>query len=294
MKIRRTPPNPSVKVANLEYSIPHEESNPKNILEEIIWSKDREVKIAKERITLEELKSKIDSIPRAKDFIHALKTSSNFPAIIAEIKKASPSKGIIRKDFQPIQIARDYQKAGASCLSVLTDKQFFQGGFDILIEVRKSVDIPILCKDFILTPYQIYQARAAGADAILLIAAILSDKDLYYLNKVAKLLGLSILVEVHNEEELERVIAIGQFSLIGINNRDLTTFETDIQNTQILAKKYSKQISENDILLVSESGLFTHKDLKEVYSAGAKAVLIGEALMKQDDICFGLKKLIIG
>ncbi len=294
MEIRRRPPNPSVKVVNLEYSIPHEEAKPRNILEEIVWQKDKEVDQARERLPLETLKSQIDKLPPTKDFIKALREASVLPAVIAEIKKASPSKGVIRQDFDPVAIALAYEKGGASCLSVLTDKTFFQGGFDFLIAVRKVVQLPLLCKDFILFPYQLYQARAAGADAVLLIAAILSDQDLKYLSKVASRLGLFVLVEVHDSMELERVLNISGFDLIGINNRDLKDFHTELCVTESLMEKFQSQIKEQGAIVVSESGLFTRNDLNRVLKAGAKAVLVGESLMRQNDIALGLCNLIAG
>tara|TARA_B100000700_G_scaffold113839_1_gene127936 strand:- start:641 stop:1525 length:885 start_codon:yes stop_codon:yes gene_type:complete len=292
MKIRRRPPNPSIKVSNLEYEIPHPDSKPKNILEEIVWQKDIEVEISRKTVTLNDLKKKVKDLPKTIDFIKALKNSKSKPALISEIKKASPSRGIIRKDFDAGKIGKLYQDGGASCISVLTDKKFFQGGFDVLVEVRKEIKIPILCKDFIIYPYQLYQARAAGADAALLIAAILSDSDLKYLSKVAEHLGLTILVEVHDSEELERVLNIPTFKLVGINNRNLKTFKTDLQVTKKLAENYANQIKDNSITLVSESGLFTRDDLALVNSYGADAVLVGESLMSQEDILSGVKKLI--
>ncbi len=294
MDIRRRPPNPSVKVANLEYAIPHSEAEPRNILEKIVWEKDREVEIARQRMPLEKLKSQIAALNKPKDFISALRSASVLPAVIAEVKKASPSRGIIREEFNPVAIAKDYQAGGASCLSVLTDKTFFKGGFEVLIEIRKMVDLPILCKDFILMPYQLYQARAAGADAVLLIAAILHDQDLQYLRKVASTLGLTVLVEVHDSEELERVLNIGSFPLIGINNRDLRTFETDLATTETLSKKHEKRLTEQGVLVVSESGLFDRSDLNRVFAVGAEAVLVGESLMRKDDIRSGLRDLIGG
>ncbi len=294
MEIRRRPPNPSVKVSSLEYSIPHAESEPRNILEKIVWEKDREVKAARNRVPLNKLKSQIEDLPGTLDFLKALKNASFLPAVIAEVKKASPSKGVICEYFDPVAIASAYQDGGASCISVLTDKTFFQGGFEVLVEVRKTVDIPLLCKDFILSPYQIYQARAAGADAILLIAAILSDQDLSYLKKVASSLGLGVLVEAHDADELQRVLAIGGFPIVGINNRDLTTFETDLSTTEKLAKKFEFSLGNQDVVLVSESGLFTRKDIKRVHDAGAGAVLIGESLMRHGDIRSALRQLISG
>ena len=294
MEIRRRPPNPSVKVSNLEYAIPHSESEPRNILEQIVWEKDREVEVARKRVPLDTLQSKINSLSSTRNFLDALLKAPVMPAIIAEVKKASPSKGIIREDFDPVAIAEAYQEGGANCLSVLTDKTFFQGGFDVLVEIRKTVDLPILCKDFILMPYQLYQARAAGADAVLLIAAILSDQDLNYLRKVAYSLELTVLVEVHDSLELDRVLNIGSFPLIGINNRDLTTFETDLATTETLCKKHEKRLKGQNSLVVSESGLFKHEDLQRVFAVGARAVLVGESLMRQVDIRAGLRELIGG
>ena len=294
MEIRRRPPNPSVKVAHLEYAIPHVDAEPRHILEKIVWEKDREVETARQRVSLETLKSQIAELPAPRDFLAALRDASSSPAVIAEVKKASPSKGVIRADFDPVAIASAYAKGGASCLSVLTDKTFFQGGFDVLVEVRQAVELPLLCKDFILTPYQLYQARAAGADAALLIVAILTDQDLSYLAKVAASLGLTVLVEVHDAEELDRVLSIGEFPLIGVNNRDLTTFETDLGTTEVLAKQFAQRLQHQGALLVSESGLLNRADLSRVEQAGAKAVLVGEALMRQADVCVGLRQLMGG
>ncbi len=222
----------------------------------------------------------------------ALRASCRKPAVIAEVKKASPSKGVIREDFDPVAIARGYQAGGASCLSVLTDKAFFQGGFEVLVEVRQAVDLPLLCKDFILTPYQLYQARAAGADAALLIAAILSDQDLIYLLKVAHALGLAVLLEVHDAAEMERALALEGVALIGINNRDLTSFHTDLATTEVLMARFGQRLRERGALLVSESGLTSRDDLDRVMGAGADAVLVGEALMRQADVTAALEALI--
>ena len=294
MEIRRRPPNPKVKVAHLEFAIPHDESEPRNILEKIVWEKDREVAIARERVSLDQLKKQVAELPATRDFLAALKAACRKPAVIAEVKKASPSKGVIREDFDPEAIARGYAAGGASCLSVLTDKQFFQGGFEVLVQVRQVVDLPLLCKDFILSPYQLYQARAAGADAALLIAAILSDADMAYLLKAARTLGLTVLVEVHDAAELERVLALDGVQLIGINNRDLATFHTDLATTEALTERYGEQIRAKGCLLVSESGLFTRDDLDRVQSAGADAVLVGESLMRQPDVTAALETLING
>lgn len=292
MEFRRRPPNPKVKVLHLEYAIRHKESEPRHILEKIVWEKDREVAAARERVPLEKLKQQVADLPAPRDFSAALRAACRKPAVIAEIKKASPSKGVIREDFDPEAIARAYAAGGASCLSVLTDRQFFQGGFEVLVQVRQVVDLPLLCKDFILSPYQLFQARAAGADAALLIAAILSDQDMAYLLKVARALGLTLLVEVHDAPEMERVLALEGVQLIGINNRNLATFETDLATTQHLTASYGEQIRAKGCLLVSESGLASRDDLDRVQSAGADAVLVGEALMRQEDVTAALETLI--
>jgi indole-3-glycerol phosphate synthase len=294
MEIRRRPPNPSVKVAHLEYGIPHPEEQPRHILEKIVWEKDREIAAARERVSLEQLRGQVAKLPATRDFVAALKASCRKPAVIAEIKKASPSKGVIREDFDPVAIAKGYAAGGASCLSVLTDKTFFQGGFEVLVAVREAVELPLLCKDFILSPYQLYQARAAGADAALLIAAILDDQDLAYLLKVGRSLGLAVLVEVHDAQEMERVLRLGGVQMIGINNRDLSTFEVDLATTERLMAQFGDQIRATGALLVSESGLFSRDDLDRVVSAGADAVLVGEALMRQPDVTAALEGLIGG
>ena len=292
MEFRRRPPNPKVKVLHLEYAIRHKESEPRHILEKIVWEKDREVAAARERVPLEKLKQQVADLLAPRDFSAALRAACRKPAVIAEIKKASPSKGVIREDFDPEAIARAYAAGGASCLSVLTDRQFFQGGFEVLVQVRQVVDLPLLCKDFILSPYQLFQARAAGADAALLIAAILSDQDMAYLLKVARALGLTLLVEVHDATEMERVLALEGVQLIGINNRNLATFETDLATTEQLTASYGEQIRAKGCLLVSESGLASRDDLDRVQSAGADAVLVGEALMRQADVTAALETLI--
>ncbi|MFM7640305.1 MAG: indole-3-glycerol phosphate synthase TrpC [Cyanobium sp.] len=294
MEIRRRPPNPSVKVAHLEYGIPHPEEEPRHILEQIVWEKDREIAAARERVSLDQLRSQVAKLPPTRDFVAALKASCRKPAVIAEVKKASPSKGVIREDFDPVAIATGYAAGGASCLSVLTDKTFFQGGFEVLVAVREAVDLPLLCKEFILSPYQLYQARAAGADAALLIAAILDDQDLGYLLKVAGSLGLAALVEVHDADELERVLRVPGVRMIGINNRDLSTFHTDLATTERLMTHFGTQIRASGALLVSESGLFNRDDLDRVVSAGADAVLVGEALMRQPDVTAALEALMGG
>ena len=291
MEIRRRPPNPTVRVENLEYAVPHREAQAKNILEEIVWHKDIEIKNFKKIISLEDLIKKIDQLPATKDFCTSILSSKIKPGVIAEIKKASPSKGVIREDFNPEEIASCYERSGASCISVLTDKRFFKGSYEILQSVRKSTNLPILCKDFIISPYQIYKARVFGADAILLIAAILSDDDLIYLKKIADNLKMSVLVEVHNENELERILSLKLFNLIGINNRDLKTFKTELKTSIELMNRYLDIFSKHNIIPISESGINCAEDLESLRSIGIKGVLIGERFMRESDIEKSFKKL---
>ena len=212
--------------------------------------------------------------------------------MIAEVKKASPSKGVIREDFDPVAIAQSYQQGGATCISVLTDSKFFQGSFEYLAAIRAATDLPLLCKDFILYPYQMFYARVHGADAVLFIAAILSDQDLSYFIKIARSLNLTALIEVHTKEELDRVLALENVNLIGINNRNLQDFSVDLKTTCTLLSNQNQQIRDRQILVVSESGLYTAADLNQVSQAGARAVLIGESLMKQPDPGVALSELL--
>tara|TARA_B100000035_G_scaffold10508_1_gene8931 strand:+ start:307 stop:1194 length:888 start_codon:yes stop_codon:yes gene_type:complete len=291
MEIRRRPPNPTVRVENLEYAVPHREAQAKNILEEIVWHKDIEIKNFKKIVSLEDLIKKIEKLPTPKDFYKNILESKIKPGVIAEIKKASPSKGVIRKDFNPENIAICYEELGASCISVLTDKRFFQGSYEILETVRKSTNLPLLCKDFIISAYQIYKARVSGADAILLIAAILSDDDLIYLKKIADNLKMSVLVEVHNSNELERILKLKSFNLIGINNRDLKTFKTDLKTSKELMHTYADIFLKQNIIPISESGINCAEDLESLRSIGIKGVLIGETFMRETDIEQSFKKL---
>jgi indole-3-glycerol phosphate synthase len=292
MQIRRRPPNPAIAVAELVYQIATPDAVPQNILEEIVWQKEREVDQWREKTPLLELQKKLVDMPPPKDFLAALKSGKSNPAVIAEVKKASPSKGVIREDFDPVTIAESYEKGGASCLSVLTDAKFFQGSFDNLSLIRPVVDLPLLCKDFVIYPYQMYLARTRGADAVLLIAAILSDKDLQYFLKIAQKLGMTALVEVHDLVELDRVLKLEGVQLVGINNRDLKTFNVDLNTTAELMAQRGQEMRDRGILVVSESGIFTPEDLKTVAQVGASAVLIGESLMKQPDPGTALQQLV--
>jgi len=291
MEIRRRPPNPTVRVENLEYAVPHREAQAKNILEEIVWYKDIEINNFKKIVSLEDLIKKIENLPAPKDFYKNILESKIKPGVIAEIKKASPSKGVIRKDFNPEEIASCYEGLGTSCISVLTDKRFFQGSYEILETVRRSTNLPLLCKDFIISAYQIYKARVSGADAILLIAAILSDDDLIYLKKIADNLKMSVLVEVHNSNELERILKLKSFNLIGINNRDLKTFKTDLKISKELMHTYADIFLKQNIVPISESGINCAEDLESLRSIGIMGVLIGETFMRENDIEQSFKKL---
>jgi len=283
MQIRRRPPNPAVDLNIFRYQIVVPDAEPRHILEEIVWHKETEVDQMRERVPLGELLRRVQTAPAPRNFLEALRSGKTRPALIAEVKKASPSKGVIRPDFDPVAIAQAYSKGGASAISVLTDQKFFQGSWDNLAKVRAAVDEPLLCKDFIIYPYQIYLARSYGADAVLLIAAILSDQDLQYFVKIANALSMTPLIEVHTLSELDRVLPLDSVTLVGINNRNLENFSVDLQTTcQILAAR-GNQLQERGILVVSESGLHTTADLDKVTSAGAAAVLIGESLVKQPD-----------
>jgi indole-3-glycerol phosphate synthase len=190
---------------------------------------------------------------------------------------------VICENFNPAKIAQAYEKGGANCLSVLTDEKFFQGSFENLAIARRSVDLPLLCKEFIIYPYQIYLARSKGADAVLLIAAILEDKDLQYFLKIINLLGMTALIEVHTLAELDRVLALKGVTLIGINNRNLENFTVDLNTTTELLNARKDILKERDILIVSESGIHTSQDLATVRDAGVNAILVGESLVKQAD-----------
>ena len=205
--------------------------------------------------------------------------------LIAEIKKASPSKGVIRDDFDPVEIARSYEKNGAACLSVLTDKDFFQGDEHYLRAARNAVNLPVLRKDFMIDPWQIFESRAMGADAILLIAAALSDAQMSELYHAAQQAGCDVLVEVHTEEELERAVNLNA-ELIGINNRNLHTFETSLNTTLALAEKVP-----GDRMIVTESGIHTPEDVKLMRKNGINAFLVGEAFMRAEDPGAALKSL---
>lgn len=255
------------------------------ILDEIHKHKLSEVAENKRRVSIETLKEQCKKRQRTKSFGAALKSNTNI-RIIAEIKKASPSLGVIREDFNPVEIARLYEANGASAISVLTDENFFQGSLSYLTAVKKSVNLPVLRKDFIIDPYQIYEARFAGADAILLIAAILSKEKIQRFLELANALDMDCLVEVHSELELKMVLQTDA-NIIGINNRDLTTFKTDLETTIRL-----RPMIPVGKIVVSESGIKKRTDIEKLMKNGVNSVLVGEILMKSDDIPHKLHELL--
>jgi indole-3-glycerol phosphate synthase len=258
-----------------------------NILDKIVEEKKREiVKLPARIIAAGDLRDALLEHGERRDFLSALKISRNGVALIAEVKKASPSAGIICKDFDPVRIAKEYEAAGASCLSVLTDEKFFQGSLDYLRQIRASVKLPLLRKDFIIDERQILEAIEWGADAILLIVSILTDDQLKKFYSLATDAGLAVLVEVHDAAEMERALNIGA-ELIGVNNRDLKTFKVDLATTENLAAKLGR-----GKLLVAESGIHTRADVERLKKCGASAILVGESLLRDGDIKTKIRELI--
>ncbi|BBH20983.1 indole-3-glycerol-phosphate synthase [Paenibacillus baekrokdamisoli] len=256
-------------------------------LDKIVASKRKEVDDLAESFSLNEYERQIAELPPCKGFEHVIAGSTNRPlGLIAEVKKASPSKGLIRADFDPVALARTYEAAGADCISVLTDEDYFQGKNEYLTAVRSAVSIPLLRKDFTVDYRQIYEARVIGADAILLIAAILRPSQLSEFYDIAKSIGLDVLVEVHDQEEMEAVLGIGKAKLIGINNRNLQTFETDITTTEKLIGLVPAGVS-----VISESSISVPQDISYVQSVGAKGVLVGEFFMRQPDVAAAVEEL---
>ncbi len=291
MQIRRRPPNLAINVKSLCYQVVMPDAAPRHILEEIVWHKEMEVAQQREKLPLSDLQRQALTAPSPRDFVAALWQGKTKPALIAEVKKASPSRGVLRSDFDAVAIATAYQQGGASCISVLTDERFFQGSFDNLLQIRAALALPLLCKDFLLYPYQIYLARVRGADAVLLIVALLSDQDLQYFVKIANALKMAALIEVHTLAELDRVLCLEGVTLIGINNRNLEDFAVDLKTTTSLLESRGRQLESRGILVVSESGIHTPADLAIVSAAGAQAVLIGESLVKQPDPALAIAAL---
>jgi indole-3-glycerol phosphate synthase len=261
----------------------------KDVLAEITAAKRKEVERRKQAQPFAALQSRALGSPPPRGFAAKLKqiaSSGGPPALIAEMKKASPSRGLIRADFEPAALARAYRDGGAACLSVLTDTPYFQGSDEHLVEARMSVNLPILRKDFMVDPYQVYEARAIGADCILVIMASLDDATARGLAKLARNLGLDVLAEVHDEKELDRALAIDG-ALLGINNRDLKTLMVDLATFERLAPRVPK-----DRFLVAESGIKTAADIARLERAGARAYLVGESLMSQADVNAATRSLL--
>jgi indole-3-glycerol phosphate synthase len=263
-----------------------------SFLDQIVASKRREIEAAKAAVPEAKVRAAAEAAPASRDFFAALTAPLPRPSpggrgrekvagpikLIAEVKKASPSAGVIRADFNPVEIARIYERHGATCLSVLTDEPFFQGKLDYLRDIRAAVKLPLLRKDFILDKYQVYEARAAGADAVLLIAECLDDCNLRALHNEIVALGMTPLVELYDPENLQRVLDAGT-TLVGVNNRDLRTFKTDLEHTLRLRERVPEEC-----VLVAESGIRTRADVERLEAAGVNAILVGETLMANPDI----------
>ncbi len=258
-----------------------------DILDKIVATKREEIAQAQKRQPLALVRQDAESRVLTRDFIGALRTcmAAGRPAIIAEVKKASPSKGVIREDFIPADIAQSYAEHGATCLSVLTDRPYFQGSPDYLKQARASCDLPVLRKDFMVDAYQVYEARAMGADCILLIAACLDDAQMADLEAVAHGLNMAVLVEVHDRDELQRALKL-KTPLVGINNRNLRTFEVTLETTLGMLADVPA-----DRLLVTESGIVSQADVKRMRGAGVHAFLVGEAFMRAPDPGVALAEL---
>ena len=256
------------------------------ILDGILHWKRIEVDRAKRTRTIEDVRRGLAEAPAPRDLVAALRVPG--VSLIAEIKRASPSKGLIRADLDAVTLAREYEISGAAAISVLTDRRFFQGDLDDLRTVRKHVGLPVLRKDFILDSYQVYEARAAGADALLLITAALGDDELLGLYQLTRALGMCALVEVHSEAELERALQVGP-DIIGVNNRDLRTFRVDLETTARL-----RPLVPADVILVAESGVHTQDDVARLAEIGADAMLVGESLVRAPDTARKVRELLAG
>ena len=251
-----------------------------DILDKIIDVKRAEIAAAQKKMPLAAMRADAESRVLTRDFVGALraKVAAGKPAVIAEIKKASPSKGVLREDFIPADIAQSYAEGGAACLSVLTDRPFFQGQVDFLKQARASCQLPVLRKDFMVEAYQIYESRAMGADCILLIAACLDDAQMADFERIAQSLDMAVLVEVHDRAEAGRALKL-KTPLIGINNRNLKTFEVSLDNTLQMLKDMP-ELSQGQRLVVTESGIQTREDVLRMGAAGVNAFLVGEAFMR--------------
>jgi indole-3-glycerol phosphate synthase len=258
-----------------------------DILKKILDTKQQEIAAAAARKPLAQVRTAAESMDEPRDFTEAIRTriARGKPAVIAEIKKASPSKGVIREDFRPAEIAWSYEKGGAACLSVLTDRQYFQGSAEFLRQARAACSLPVLRKDFMIDPYQVFEAREMGADCILLIVAALELAQMQELEAIAHALGMAVLVESHDGDELECALQL-KTPLIGINNRNLRTFDVSLDTTLSLLPKIPR-----DRIVITESGIFTTDDVALMQDQGVNAFLVGEAFMRQPDPGMELAKV---
>ncbi|MDB9534453.1 indole-3-glycerol phosphate synthase TrpC [Dolichospermum planctonicum CS-1226] len=262
------------------------------ILKEILWYKKLEVAQMQQDMSWASLQRQLTAAPTVRDFLTALQQSVYKPSLIAEVRKLSLYQSVIRQDFEPVTIAQAYKRGGASCISVVTDQKFFQGGFDHLRAIRYRVALPLLCKDFIIDPCQIYLARSAGADAVLLMAAILADKDLKNFLRVIHYLGMNAVIQVHNLTDLDRVLELEDLRIISINNQNLTDLTININTTQELLAARKSQLQKLGILVISESGIETPDDLSLVGDAGVQTVIMGESLLKESDLEVAVRNLL--
>ncbi len=258
-----------------------------NILQRIVATKKQEVEAASRAKPLRDLMAAADSAPPPRDFLAPFRGADAI-RLIAEVKKASPSKGVIREDFDPVAIAKWYEAGGASCLSVLTDEHYFQGHLSFMTAVKAAVSLPVLRKDFVIHPYQVFEARVAGADAVLLIAECLSRQELRGLYQLIRELGMTALIELHEPSNLDNVLNTGT-ELIGINNRDLTTFNVNLDRTIELRKRIPQ-----DRFVVGESGIATHADAAKLFANNIQGMLVGESLMRQSDVRQAVVHLLTG
>lgn len=256
-----------------------------DILTKIVASKKTEVEAAQKARPLRDLMKQADDSPPTKDFVQALREGDTI-RLIAEVKKASPSEGVIREDFDPVKIAQCYEQSGAACISVLTDANYFQGSLEYLSAIREATQLPLLRKDFIIHPYQVFEARVAGADAVLLIAECLNRQELRGLHQLATDLGMSTLIELYNKANLDNVLNTGT-PLVGINNRDLSTFEVDLQHTVRL-----RELIPEDRIVIGESGINSRADALLLEQNNVQAMLVGSSLMRRQDIAAGVRELL--
>ncbi|MCH4904564.1 indole-3-glycerol phosphate synthase TrpC [Cylindrospermopsis raciborskii CHAB3438] len=262
------------------------------IIREIIWHKKLEISQIQQEMSLASLQRQLTAAPSVRDFFTALQQNIYKPSLIAEVKRIFSDENMLSSDFDALSIAKSYERTGAACISVVTDQKFFHGGFDQLRIVRHKVTLPILCKDFVLDPCQIYLARAAGADAVLLIAAILTDQQINNLLRVIHYLGMNAVIEVHNLMELDRVLRLEDVRIIAINNRSLEDLTVNINTTLELMAVRKSHLHNLGILVVSESGIETSQDLSLMANVGVNGVLIGDCLLREENLEDAVKELL--